>query len=396
MRCWLAVFSGSLVLHVALGIPWTVLGEERLIVPAPGPLPSFLHGQSALTAEYAYTGEVFTNVHGGLNAKRATEFGGLLDLVIIADLDRVGWVPGGRIMLFGQNGHGRGLTAQHVGDWQVLSNIDAPDFVQMSEFWWERSLFDGWLLVKLGKQDANAEFAAVEMGTDFINSSFGFHPTIPMPSFPSPSMAATVFVHLTDWLAFEAGVWDGAPEIGNWGFSGTGETFSICEIELSYELLGGLPGNFHVGPWYHSGQFPDVARGSNTTFTGSHGIHCEMQQALFREPCCAPEEQQGLGAFAQYGWAPQDRSPVEHYVGAGVVYRGLIRHRDDDTLGLGAAHVIFSERLPDQSTETALELFYRAQLSPRTAVQPDLQYIAQPNGNGRDALVAGLRFQFAL
>jgi len=396
MPCLLSIVSGCLALIVSLGIACPVSAEEQLGARDPGLLVSFLHGQEALTAECVYTGEVFTNTRGGLNTNRATEYRGLLDLVVTADLDRLGWVPGGKIVLFGQNGHGRGLTAEHVGDFQVLSNIDAPDYVQMSEFWWERSLFDGRLLLKLGKQDANEEFAVVEMAGNFINSSFGFHPTIPMPSFPAPSMAATVFVHLTDWLDFDAGVWDGAPEIGNWGFSGTGDIFTTCEVEVSYELFGGLPGGFHVGPWYHSGPFADVTPGSTATFAGSHGVHCEMQQALFRECPGDSENQQGLGMFAQYGWTLQDRMPIEHYVGAGVVYQGPIRCRDEDVLGLGVAHVIFSNRLSDQSTETDLELFYRARLSPRAAIQPDLQYIARPDGNGRDALVFGLRFEAVL
>ena len=61
---------------------------------------------------------------------------------ITADLDRMGFAPGGTIVLYGQNGHGRGITERHVGDFQVLSNIDADDFMQVSEYWWERTLPD--------------------------------------------------------------------------------------------------------------------------------------------------------------------------------------------------------------------------------------------------------------
>ncbi|MHC4181110.1 MAG: carbohydrate porin, partial [Planctomycetota bacterium] len=212
----------------------------------PGLLGPILHGRGGLTAEYVYTGEVFTNMRGGLNTRRATEYRGNFDLTMTADLDQMGLAPGGTIFLYGQNGHGRGLTERHVGDFQVLSNIDAPDFMQVSEYWWERGWFDGRVRVRLGKQDANEDFAVVEPAGDFINSSFGFHPTIPMPTFPFPSMAAAVFFQMTDWLSLDVGVWDGVPAIGNWGFSGTGVTFSICELNAHYELLGALPGTFHV------------------------------------------------------------------------------------------------------------------------------------------------------
>ena len=43
--------------------------------------------------------------------------------------------------------------------------------------------------------------------------------------------------------------------------------------------------------------------------------------------------------------------------------------------------------------ETVVEVFYKAQITPRIRVQPDLQYVGTPSGIYRDALVAGFRFQ---
>ena len=49
-----------------------------------------------------------------------------------------------------------------------------------------------------------------------------------------------------------------------------------------------------------------------------------------------------------------------------------------------------------QTDETEIELFYRAPLTPYVTIQPDLQYIANPSGQGRDAFVASLRFELVL
>ena len=46
--------------------------------------------------------------------------------------------------------------------------------------------------------------------------------------------------------------------------------------------------------------------------------------------------------------------------------------------------------------ETAFEFFYRAEVTPRISIQPDLQYIATPSGIHRDALAVGVRFQVTL
>jgi len=82
----------------------------------------------------------------------------------------------------------------------------------------------------------------------------------------------------------------------------------------------------------------------------------------------------------------------DHFV-AGVVYQGLVPNRDDDVLGAGFTWAELFRGGSNQ--ETAVELFYKAQLTPKLSFQPDLQYISTPSGLYRDALVAGVRFQVA-
>ncbi len=362
---------------------------------APGLLGSALHGRNGLTAEYIYTGEVFNNMRGGENTRNATEYRGNFDLVLTADLDRMGFFPGGTFFIYGQNGHGKGLTEGHVCDCQTYSNIDAPDFVQVSEYWWERSLWDGLITVRLGKQDANTDFAVVDLGGDFINSSFGFTPTIPMVTFPDPSAGAVTFFQLREWLTFKVGVWDGAPDGGNWGFSGTGDVFSIYEFKAEWGLLGRrLPGDFHVGMWHHSGEVEELGD-PGVTHDGTHGLHMGFDQRLFKENWDESDDQ-GLGLFLQYGWAPKETNQHPSYFGAGLVYLGLIPSRDDDLIGLGVAHAIYSDDIPSQTYETEIELFYKAPLTPYFTIQPDVQFIANPDGDGRDAFVAGMRFEVIL
>lgn len=363
----------------------------------PGLFELLPHEVNGITMEYIYTGELFNNARGGVNTGGATQYRGNLDLVLTADLDEMEFAPGGTFFLYGQNGHGRGLTDEYVGDFQTLSNIDSPSFMQVSEFWWERSVLDDLVAIRIGKQDANADFAVVDLGGDFINSSFGVSPTIPLPTFPNPSMAAVVFFQLTDWLSFKTGVWDGGdPEkLDSWGFSGEGIAFSMYELKAEYDLDDGrYPGDFHVGMWYHGGQFDDLA--TSVPNTGNHGVYLGADQMIAKERSCDEENDQGLGVFVQYGWAPEDRNEVHQHVGGGLVYKGLLSDRDEDFTGVGVTHVRFSEGLPDQSSETAVELFYKAQVAPHIVVQPDMQYIVKPSGTERNALVVGMRFELVL
>jgi porin len=358
----------------------------------PGLLGWRLHPTGGVTTEYLYTGEVFNNAHGGIDTNNATKYRGNLDLTVTFDLDALGWRPGGTFFLYGQNGHGRGITEQYVGDYQVLSNIDAQDFMQVSEYWWERVLWDDLVVVRLGKQDANSEFAAVDGGGDFINSSFGFQPNIPMPTFPDPSMAAVTLVRLSESMTAAAGVWDGAPDGGNWGFSGTGITFTVGELHCNYALgcSGQFAGTYDVGMWYHSDTFDDLNTG--VPHAGNFGVYTQWEQRIYRESN-DPEDAQGLVAFVQYSWAPGDLNEVQNYFGAGLVYSGLIDGRDEDLLGVGVAHVEFSEALGLSENETVVEFFYKAPVASWLTLQPDFQYIAHPGGIQRDALAIGLRFE---
>lgn len=353
----------------------------------------FLHGRNGIIAQYLYTGDTFTNLRGGKNTNSATRYLGVVDVAITADLNQLGLRPGGTFFIYGQDIHGRSSTEDDVGDYQCLSNIDAPRRTQVSEYWWQQSFLDGEVTLRLGKQDANAEFAVVDLAGDFINSSFGLAPTVPMPTYPDPSAGLAVFYTPNDWLALKSGIWDGAPDGRNWGFSGTGTAFSVAEAELMWSLLEErLPGGFHIGAWYHSDDPDEVA--ADGKFDGNYGVYLGGEQMVLKESW-EPADDQGLGVFGQFGWAPDDRNEASRYFGAGLVYKGLVSGRDDDITGIGVAALWFSDRL-DLDSETAVELFHRVQLGEYISLKPDLQYIARPSGVERDALVAGMRFEIAL
>jgi len=383
-------FTATTVFALLL-FPGIAEGQDEL---PPGLLGFAVHEVGPVSGEYLYTGEVFSNMRGGIDTRRATRYMGLLDLTLAADSEKLGLWKGGNFVVFAQNIHGEGITEQFVGDRQVLSNIDAPNRMQVSEYFWEQLWFDGRLRSVIGKSDVNAEFAVVPVAGEFINSSFGFHPTIPMPTYPDPSFGASFFWELNDWLHLAGGVWDGEPDGRNWGFSGSGAIFSIYEAELHYDLFGELPGQLHAGVWHHS-RASESFLTPGQEFEDNYGLHCETQQMLYAEDPDVGDEGQGLFAFLQYGWAPNDRNDISQYFGGGFVCHGPFRGRDEDSVGVAFAHVIFTDEMPQADNETAVEVFYSLQWNPWIRIQPDLQYIAHPSGEFRDAFVFGTRFEIA-
>ena len=82
---------------------------------------------------------------------------------------------------------------------------------------------------------------------------------------------------------------------------------------------------------------------------------------------------------------------ISEDLNAGVVYKGLADGRNEDVVGAGIAWARLDQGGTNQ--ETAVEVFYRARITPSLSIQPDIQYIATPSGVYPDALVVGIRFQ---
>lgn len=368
---------------------------------SPGLFPRLPHEfGSGITAEYIYTGGLFTNAFGGLENGQATRYRGNLDVVLNFDTAGMKLWDGGRFFLYSHNVHGSTLTANEVGDFQLYDNLDtsprANDITQIAEYWYQQNFADDVWSIKLGKQDANANFAFTDFGGEFIHSSFGMVPTVPLPTYPRPTFGAATFFQPSKYFAVGGGVYDGvsADQASKLSRLGTSGALSLLQVQLTPQLGtdGKLPGSYRGGVFYHSGDWFDPAGGPNE-FSGNHGFWATADQMLWLEN---PEEddQQGFGVFAQYGWAPRERNSIQEYYGGGIIIRGLLPDRDEDVLGVGVANAQFSTLLrPAQTQETAIEGFYKIRVSPWIVLQPALVFIANPNGSLKDALIPGGRFE---
>lgn len=339
-----------------------------------------------------YYGEVFTNTRGGISAKDATKYLGLLDLGFEWDFNENDAFLPGKFYLLAQNTHGQGITTDFVGDTQVISNNDSfRNIMQVSEYWWEFDLFDSAVTVRLGKQDINTEFLLIDKAEDFIHSTFGLSPSTAYPTYPAPSMAAVALIQINEYWQLKTGLWDAFASGGGWGFSGNDSVVAIGELECVYELADGtLPGVFAVGAVYESA---GVIEGDPVSPVQEYIIR--LEQLIYREGYGNDEVIQGLGVFA--GYYPRFPGPqitpksLGDSIVAGATYTGLIPSRDRDVIGTGLCWVELFQGGTNQ--ETVVEVFYKAQITPRLRVQPDLQYVGSPSGIYRDALAAGIRFQ---
>ena len=108
------------------------------------------------------------------------------------------------------------------------------------------------------------------------------------------------------------------------------------------------------------------------------------------------QDSQGLGAFFRYGYANSKRNDIANFWSIGFQYQSLFEERDDDVLGVGFAQGIFSDDASTTYTddyESALELYYSAEVTPWLNISPSVQYIANPGGDKTvsDSVVLGVR-----
>jgi len=343
------------------------------------------------------------NWRGGVNTE-GSAFRHLFGADLTMDTEFLFGLRGGQIFAQYQNQHGEDGSLD-TGDFQAYSNIDSDGHSEVAELWYEQLLLDNRLRIKLGKVDTNSEFNYVDHGAEFIHSSPGFSPTIfVFPSYPDPAMSVNLFVYPTDWAYFGFGLYDGAMQNGFRTGSRGVETFTheglfyIGEGGLTWSLgEDELDGRLGLGGWYHNGTFE---RFDEDTQNGTGGFYLVLDQLLTRENPDDAEDEQGVGIFFMYGRSDPDVSEVDHHVSAGLAWTGPIDGRDSDVLGFGVNYVHFSQETGSGFTdhhETAYELFYKIEIAPQISIKPDLQYIANPGGEGLpDAFVATLRIEVSL
>jgi porin len=357
---------------------------------------------SAFSFEAAYTGDVLSNVSGGL--KRATRYLDNLDLTLEVDGDAaLGW-EGATFFLYGLYNNGTRFSETVAGDAQVISNIETGvDAARLYEAWIDQRFLDDRASLRLGLYDLNSEFDAVETAGLFINSAHGIGTDFAQsgengPSiFPLTSLALRAEVVLNDnWLVRTA-VLDGVP-----GDPAHPKRTAIKLGDGDGALLVGEV-NFESGPvrsgfgyWRYTARFEDLVTGA--VRRGNDGLYGYVEGRVYSEP---GDADQGLDLFWRMGRASTAFNAFKRYYGLGAVYRGALAARPADDLGLAVAAAETSSRyrmISDvDSQEVSIELTYRAPIHRHMVIQPDIQYVFNPGLDPtlKNALVFGLRFELA-
>jgi porin len=366
--------------------------------------------------------EVWANLLGG--GRRSTSYNGLTTASLDIDLDQaLGWKKA-RFFVSAFDIHGHGPTRSLVGNNQFVSNIEAIPSVKLYHLWLEQRLF-GTLYLRVGQEGANEEMMTSAYAALFLNSSFGY-PGLPDADLPSggPNYPmATPFVRArwkaTDKFTVVGAVYNGDPappgngdpqirDRNGTAFRLNGNSYSFGELRYSPDpdAPEALSTTYKLGGWYHSARFDDrrfdvaggllaspVSSGVPKTHTGDFALYGIVDQVLWHREGTKDE---GVGLFLQVQAGPSDRNLSDLFVEAGVNWNAPFHQRPDDVAGLSFAYLGISPATQRFSrdlvtfgggafayatNETVIEATYKAQISDWLTLQPDAQFVLNPNAH---------------
>jgi porin len=346
-----------------------------------------------------WVAEGFSDFRGGI--RKGAVAASTADVDASLDLETLLGVRGGEFYVDLEDHAGRDPSTALVGDAQVFDKLNSRPYFEVFELWYEQRLLHDTLRIKAGKVDANTEFSVVDNGLSFVNSSAQVSPTLfVLPTTPAP-MPGINFRYTPKGPFYASfAVYDSNRSDHFLDFYGDPESaqptrdgmFLIGETGLNWVRFPGLKseGNLRVGFWGHTGTF---TRFDGGTQRGAEGHYVIFDQTLWR-PLPEQDEQPGLRTFLEYGQTDRAVAPVYRHLGGGLTWTGLLPGRRKDVAGFGPQYARLSPRAGLSSDyELAVETFYRAQVTPWSTVQADLQYIAHPGGRYPSALVGTLRLK---
>ena len=384
--------------------------------------------------------DILGNASGGV--RRKTAVAGDVDLLLNLNGEKLLNWKDATLFLYGLGVYGDN-PSKNIGEAQTVSSIAAPNEWRLFEAWYQQNLLQDRLSFLVGLYDVTSEFDVIRSSSEiFLNSSFGTGPEFASsgrngPStFPVTSLALRGQAIVGDDVTIRAVIADGVPGDPN-DPGGTNVILRKADgiliatelafydlqerkkrdqqnilkqrpFRLAFQRVGRAApmvyqGKYALGLWGYTTDFDDLSdmdrSGKPIRREGTYGIYGLAEQIVYREP---QDREQNLTIFARIGFADPRVNRFSQYYGGGLVYRGLIPRRDDDEIGVGVAAALNGshfERAQQNAgdavdnVEIALEMTYSFNISPEITIQPNLQYIINPDTNPaiKDAFVIGAR-----
>lgn len=358
----------------------------------------------AIEPFFVYEAGPWANVSGGL--ERGVRWSGTTEFGFDTPTDKLNLWPGGTFTASAVWNHGN-LNSNPItglGDGFELDNTQAANAIRAYEIKLEQVLVPNVLTVKFGQIVADDTFMVSANAGNFINSAFGDLATISTVSnYPEEPIAAPgVYLEWTfaEGWQYRTGLYTsnaGDDDVANtgfqWSLGGDAGYAWFNEVSVQSALFGApytLTGGFFA---LLDATLTDQRTGQNFTGENLYSLYLMWDQTLVGE-ADAPT----LAAFWRVAFTPDKVRYLSTQASTdfGLCWYGPIPERDNDVFGLACNYANFTSnyRAANPTTRAQqwiIELTYAAAIIDGITIQPDLQYILNPQNAASDhALALGL------
>jgi len=348
-------------------------------------------------------------VSGGKD--RVWKYSGAANYQLALDTGRLGLWPGGLIKVTARSKFGRGVLAQAGTLSPVNYNWLIPGIKDRTEsFLAEYSITQGltdWMALIAGRvyiqEIGDINRLAGDARTQFVNtslrnsplmaviiSSFSLHSLL-LPISPSPHFTIAPFALSRNdrdmvygspgGLFSEYSV--GAQAIANWEVAGLSGQFipiggwtnkKTSSLDNPLLILGAILG---------LGDLPQKNGNWMIGFSANQYLYVPKEPSE-KEVKATPFiiQPEGIGVFARFHYAPEDRNLFSYFASVGISGRGVIPTRPLDRYGVGFYGLFASDELKNTlllkdaiGTEWGMEVFYNLAITPWLQFSPSVQYV---------------------
>lgn len=372
-----------------------------------------------VSVDITHKSDMLANTSGGLARGGAWLMNS--EAAISLDLDRLAGWGGGSAFVQYHVQHGnqpQDFNGTYVGSFAGVSNIETGTSTgQFYQAWLQQNSADDSLSLLAGLYAIDSEFYVTDSSGLFVQPPYGMSAEMAQtgrngpPVFPMGALGLRLKYTGSNFYA-QGALTDGVPGNPN-DPRGTQIRLDQGDGTLSVIELGYMPqveeeaesvNKTALGVWRYSSRIATDILG-NPMQGIDQGFYVLAERTLYAE---SGNPGQGLAGFARFGVVNKDAYQADWSGSMGLNYQGLFEGRDDDAFGIAVSTSHASDKYRilngSKSSETVIELTYRAQLLPWLSMQPVVQRIFSPNmgidvNTGavlQDALVAGVRFEVAL
>ncbi len=384
-------------------------------------------GDKGVTPFFSYWGIFQGNPVGGQSQGVAYAHEMLFGATF--DMDKLtGW-KGASFKISGSANSGRNLSTTIGNVFDTAESYVTPTGM-LYEMYYAQTLFDDFLEFRIGRIVAADQFCVlpafglqVNGGIDgnptslFLNSNF--------TSSPNATWGATVKINPTPVTYAASGIYQATNRLGKVAYHGVDFSIRSNDGVLMFAEAGwnpafgskpagtlhdkdgkttavpaeaGLPGTYKFGGYFSTFPYSGFLGGSQQN---TYGFYLIGQQTVWQS---AKNSNHNLAVWGGITYSPQYQVAQMPVMGfGGTVWQGIIPTRDQDqflcTWMTGAFSSAYAGSQansgnPRPTAETVFDVSYIINITPTVFIQPDIQYIIQPNGTGTtpNALVIGAQF----